>query len=124
LPHVTIARSFFDAVQAGDTDRARALCADDFELVQNGGPPISADALMGTTRRLLDRIPDFRYEDCVTAATEGGFVEEHHVRGTLPDGTELDLAVCVVADVVDGRIRHAREYLDGYAARALGKVLG
>lgn len=123
MSNETIARSFFDAIQRGDLRGARELCADDFELVQNGAPAISAEALMSSTAALLRQVPDFRYEDCVTAATASGFVEEHRVRGTLPDGTGLDLAVCVVADVIDGRIRSAREYLDGHAARPLAKVL-
>jgi len=37
-------------------------------------------------------------------------VEEHRVRGTLPDGSDLELAVCVVADVRNGAVSDTREY--------------
>ncbi|WP_197042151.1 hypothetical protein [Sandarakinorhabdus oryzae] len=53
------------------------------------------------------------------AATATGFVEEHAVRGTLADGARLDLAVWVVADVRNGRVTQAREYLDMAAAAPL-----
>lgn len=53
-----------------------------------------------------------------------GFVEEHKVRGTLTDGSKLDLAVCVLADVRDGKICDLREYLDTSAASGLLEALG
>jgi ketosteroid isomerase-like protein len=37
----------------------------------------------------------------------------------LPDGGELRLAACVVADVGDGRIVRMREYVDSAAAAGL-----
>lgn len=123
MSNTELARTFFDAIQAGDTATARALCAEEFQLVQNGGPPMNADRLIAFTSAVLTKVPDFRYEDCVTAATANGFVEEHRVRGTLPDGARMDLAVCVVADVEDGRISCAREYVDGVAAAGLAKAL-
>lgn len=54
-----------------------------------------------------------------TETTTVGFVEEHSVRGLLPDGSKLDMAVCVVADVRDGRVCDLREYLDVSAASGL-----
>ena len=50
-------------------------------------------------------------------------VEEHRVCGTLPDGSNLDLAACVVADVRDGRICALREYMDTAAAAGLVAAL-
>lgn len=53
------------------------------------------------------------------SATATGFVDEHSVRGILPDGSQLDVAVCVVADVRDGKVTGIREYLDTGAAAGL-----
>lgn len=123
MSSISVARTFFDAIQAGDLATARGLCADGFKLTQNGGTPMDADALIAFTRAVLAKVPDFRYEECVRTETTTGFVEEHRVRGTMPDGTPLDLAACVIADVVDGRVTSAREYLDGLAAAPLAKAL-
>ena len=64
-------------------------------------------------------VKDFHYENAVRSATESGFVEEHQVCGTLPDGGELNLAVCVVAQLRDGKISVLREYFDSRAAAKL-----
>lgn len=68
-------------------------------------------------------VPDFRYEDRVVTGTDEGFVEEHMVCGTLPDGSALRLPACVVAEVRDGRIVRLREYLDTAAAAGLLQAL-
>lgn len=124
MNHVEIAAALFGAFASGDADRARALCAPDMQASQNGGPAMSVDALLKFSLAVLGVVKDFRYEDAVRTATDTGFVEEHRVRGTLPDGAQLDLAACVVAEVRDGRISSLREYLDGSRARGLLKALG
>lgn len=118
-----LAAAFFRATAAGDGDGIRALCSPELRAVQNGGPPMDAEALAGFATAVRAVVPDFRYEEVRRAATGNGFVEEHAVRGTLPDGSLLDLPACVVADVEDGRILALREYLDGYAARPLIRAL-
>ena len=81
------------------------------------------DTLIGFSMAVLGVVENFRYEEAVRSATETGFVEEHVVRGTLPDGSEMNLAVCVVGEVVDGKIVRLREYVDSAAAQGLIKAL-
>jgi ketosteroid isomerase-like protein len=81
------------------------------------------DSVLGFALSVLRVVADFRYEDAVRSVTASGFVEEHNVRGTLPDGSDLNLAVCVVADVHDGRVSDLREYFDGVAAAGLASAL-
>ncbi len=81
------------------------------------------ETLLGFARAVLHVVADFRYEDPVRSATATGFVEEHSVRGTLPDASDLDLRVCVVADVRDGKVSDLREYIDGVAAAGLVRAL-
>lgn len=77
------------------------------------------ETVIGFSPAVLDVVDDFRYEDAVRSATASGFVEKHAVRGTLPDGSNLDLAVCVVAEVENGQVSEVREYFDGVAAAGL-----
>ncbi|MEL6707338.1 MAG: nuclear transport factor 2 family protein [Pseudomonadota bacterium] len=121
--HTTIARALFDAFQAADIEAARALCHEEFEGSQNGGPAMNRDGLLGFVAAVKAKVPDFRYEDIVCEATPTGFVEEHTVRGTLPDGGQIRLRLCVVASVQDGQVRHVREYLDSAGAVGLAKAL-
>jgi ketosteroid isomerase-like protein len=93
------------------------------QAIQNHGAAMSIDSLLQFSRAFRNVVENFRYEDAIRSATEHGFVEEHSVRGTLPDGSELRLAACVVADVDNGRITQLREYFDGAAVAGLRKML-
>lgn len=121
--HIEVARNLFAAFASGDVDTVRKLCTPDMQATQNHGPMMDVDTLLSFTTAVLKVVDNFRYEDPIRTATDSGFVEEHSVRGTLPDGSELRLAACVVAELRDGRISRLREYLDGSAARGLLKAL-
>lgn len=123
MDHTKVAKALFDAFTEGDADAVRALCASDMSAVQNGGPPMTVDALIAFALSVKRVIPDFRYEQIRRRSTNDGFVEEHSVRGTLPDGAKLDLAACVVAEVRDGKLTHMREYVDTAAAKGLMRAL-
>lgn len=123
MTHEQLARALFNAFEADDLAAARAVCSPALEASQNGGPIMDADALLGFSHAVSAVIPDFHYEDIRCAATSGGFVEEHTVCGTLPDGKPLRLSACVVGDVEDGRIHRLREYADSRAAAGLLQAL-
>jgi ketosteroid isomerase-like protein len=114
-----LCKALFEAFATGDEQRIRQLCAPDMQARQNNSPPMDLDTLLGFSKAVLGVVDDFRYEDAVRSATATGFVEEHSVRGVLPDGSRLDVAVCVVADVRDGQVSDVREYLDTGAAAGL-----
>ena len=123
MDNTTLCRRFFDALQANDLATARGLCSDTFEGSQNGGPAMNLDTLMQFTGAVHSVVPDFRYENTVCTASDAGFVEEHDVCGTLPDGETFKLILCVVAEVADGKITALREYVDTGAAAGLLKAL-
>ena len=114
-----LCKALFEAFASGNEQRIRELCAPDMQARQNNSPPMDLDTLLGFSRAVLGVVEDFRYDDAVRSATATGFVEEHRVRGVLPDGSQLDVAVCVVADVRDGKVASIREYLDTGAAAGL-----
>ncbi|MEO1222300.1 MAG: nuclear transport factor 2 family protein, partial [Pseudomonadota bacterium] len=120
---IKIARRFFTALEVNDLESAAALCADTFEGSQNGGPAMDRATLLTFTAAVHSLVPDFRYENAVRSETDRGFVEEHDVCGTLPDGSTFKLVVCVVGEVTDGKITTLREYVDTAAAAGLLKAL-
>lgn len=123
MQNTEIANALFAAFENADADAVRGLCAPDFQGQQNLGKPMGLESLIGFSLAVSAAVPDFRYEDRTVTATDEGFVEEHMVCGTLPDGSALRLAACVVAVVRDGRIVSLREYLDTAAAAGLLKAL-
>lgn len=118
-----LARALFDNLQANALDEVRALCSPDFKGSQNGGPGMDIDTLLAFTGAVHAKVDGFRYEDIVCAGTETGFVEEHTVRGVLPDGDEINLRLCVIGVVESGKITQLREYLDSAGAAGLAKAL-
>jgi ketosteroid isomerase-like protein len=124
MDKLALCESLFEAFARGDQVRIRQLCHPDIRVQQNNNPPVDLDTILGFSRAVNAVVSGFRYEEAKRSETTTGFVEEHYVRGTLPDGSALDLAVCVVADVEDGRIVDLREYLDMSAAAGLLAALG
>lgn len=123
MDNTELCEALFVAFEKGDEERIRALCTSDMQARQNNNPPMDLDSLLEFSRAVLRVVKDFRYEDPKRSNTATGFVEEHSVRGVLPDGSNLKLAVCVIADVKDGKVCHMREYLDASAASGLIEAL-
>lgn len=119
MDSVRIAEALFAALARQDDHAVRGLCAPGLQVRQNNGPVMDLETLLQFNRAVGQVVADFAYCDAVRAPTGSGFVEEHAVRGSLPDGTRLDLAVCVVADVEGGKVTTVREYFDSAAAAGL-----
>ena len=119
MNNTELCEALFDAFSGGDEERIRALYTRDMRARQNNDPPMNLEALLAFSRSVVRLDDNCRYEDAKRSETAEGLVEEHSVRGTLPDGSTLDLAVCVVADGRDGKIVDLRKYLDVSAASGL-----
>ena len=118
-----IAEVLFRAFESGDAETVRSLCRADMKTIQNLNPPMDLETLLEFASAVNKVVPDLHYADVKRSATDTGFVEEHSVLGTLPDGSELRIAACVVGDVSEGKISSLREYLDTSAAEGLFKAL-
>lgn len=109
---IECANALFLAFTQGDDESVRNLCGPDFSAVQNGGPPMDLTTMLAFSKAVQSVVSHFRYENRVCSATENGFVEEHDVCGTLPNGVDIKLSLCIVGDIVDGKIMRLREYFD------------
>lgn len=118
-----IAEALFAALAAQDDQTVRGLCSPALCLRQNHGRAMSLDALLAMNRAVGGILRDARYDEAVRAATATGFVEEHILRGILPDGSALELAICVVAEVENGMVTDVREYFDSAKAAKLMAAL-
>jgi ketosteroid isomerase-like protein len=118
-----MAEAFFEALAKCDDDAVRKLCARHFSASQNGGPEMDLETLLGFNTAVHKVVRNFRYEDPIRSAAASVFVEEHAVRGTLSDGSPLELQVCVVADLSGGKITKVREYFDTKSAEGLIRAL-
>jgi ketosteroid isomerase-like protein len=67
------------------------------------------------------RMPDMSYEDIRRQPTPTGYVQQHILRGTAPDGTKLAMPACLVVTIEGERITRLDEYLDSAAAAPLSR---
>lgn len=123
MNNTKIAEALFKAFAENNLDAARSLCHTDMTAIQNSNPAMNLDTLLGFSDAVSKVVQNFRYEHVIRSETDTGFVEEHSVRGTLPDGSELHLTACVVADIIDGKIKVLREYVDTSSAAGLLQAL-
>jgi ketosteroid isomerase-like protein len=68
---------------------------------------------------LCDHLADRRYDVTRRQVIDGGFLQEHVLRGTAPGGQVVAMPACIIATVVDGRITRIHEYLDPAGVAAL-----
>lgn len=123
MNHADLCRQLFDGLENDDIAATNGVCAENLDARQNGAAPMSLQDLQAYNHAVHKVVPDLHYQDCVCLITETGFVEEHRVCGTLPDGNALNVFACVVGDVSDGQIVALREYVDSLAAKGLMQAL-
>jgi len=113
--------AFFDAITRGDLDDAVQRIHPDARAMQNVvGREINARDLLLSLRGLLDSVDGFAYENPRRVVGADAVVEQHDVRLTRKDGSDVVLDVCIILRFgEDGRIVRLDEYLDSAAAAAL-----
>lgn len=114
-----LAVSFFDAIERGDIEKVQSIYAPDAVVWHNtdGLAQPVADNL-ATLTNFIKFVPQRRYTDRRLDVFDGGFVEQHLLKGKLRDGKELALSACIVCSVKDGRITRLDEYFDSAALAA------
>jgi len=111
--HLQIAKRLIDAVAAGDIEAVRNIYARDAVIWHNNdGVMQSVDENLAVLAWVVKHISNLRYDDIRRHATPTGFVEQHVLHGTLPNGNALSVPACLVCTVEDGRITRLDEYFD------------
>ncbi|WP_373009303.1 nuclear transport factor 2 family protein [Hyphomonas sp.] len=109
-----LAKRFFDCVESGDIDGLVACYAPDAKIWHNTdeleqGPEDNRKVLAGMVTRISDRLYDNRRVEIF----DGGFLQQHILRGTrVQDGVRVALPACVICAVKDGYITRLDEYFD------------
>ncbi len=116
---VELARRLFAAIEAGDIETVREMYAPDARIWHNTDGVVQTPAEnLRTPRWVVENVSDLRYTDLNCQPTATGFVQQHVLRATGPNGAAIELPACIVATVDDGHISRIDEYLDSaHAAR-------
>ena len=115
-----LADRLFRAIEDGDLD-AVADCYDPAIVVWANTDSRGKD--LARSLRVLEwlcaRLDARRYEVTRRDLIPGGFLQEHVLHGTAPDGSAVAMPACIIATVAGGRITAIHEYLDPAGVAAL-----
>lgn len=118
--YLDFAKRFVDAIQAGDTAAVRACYAPDAKLWHNNdGIEQTVDQNMKVLDWFIRTLPDRNYRVLRREALPDGFMQQHVLEATLPDGTKWAMDACVVVRMKDGLITRLDEYIDSAKSQAL-----
>ncbi len=119
---LALAERLFTAIEAGDLDVVDRCYRDDVTTWANfDGREADKARSLRVLAWLCSKLADRRYEVTRREIIEGGFLQEHVLHGTAPDGTAVAMPACIVATVSDGLIVRLHEYLDPAGVAALSR---
>ena len=111
-----LAESFFNAIERGDLEAVQAIYAPDAIVWHNtDGRAMQAEENLESLESFIRHVPERKYTRRRLDVFEGGFVEQHLLKGKLANGKEVSLAACNVCKVREGHITRLDEYFDSAA---------
>jgi ketosteroid isomerase-like protein len=117
---LAFADRFVGAIQSGDTDTVRACYAPDAKLWHNtDGIEQTVDQNMKVLEWFIRKLPDRNYRILRREVLPDGFLQQHVLEATLPDGRPFKMSACCVIRMKDGVISRLDEYLDSAEAAVL-----
>lgn len=121
---LSVAERLMAAIEAGDVAGIDALYAPDMTIWTT----LDADrrdraSAIAVLSWVIEQTTSIRYDIIRREAIDGGFVQQHVLHGTLPDGTQFSNPACLLVDVDEnGSITRIDEYLDRGGLAALAEV--
>jgi ketosteroid isomerase-like protein len=109
-----VADRLFGAIERGDYEAVAEMWADDV-LVWHSGDPKDNQRVraLKVIRWFMDVTVTRSYEILDRQFFDGGFVQQHILRGGRPDDVSIEMRVCIVIKVgADGLITRIDEYFD------------
>jgi uncharacterized protein len=104
---------FFAALEAGDIDTLREIYAPDAVIWHNDDlieQPVEDN--LKVLQGLHRAVSGLRYDIVRRVPAADGVLQQHVLRGQLPNGAAVELHAAMYLQVRDGRITRIEEYLD------------
>jgi ketosteroid isomerase-like protein len=111
-----LAKRFFDGLENGNIGILREVYAPNVRIWHNtDGQEQTLEENETTLTGFIERMPNRRYTDRRVNTFPGGFVQQHRLIGTKPDGKKVELDAIIVCKVENGRVTRLDEYFDSAA---------
>lgn len=121
--YIDFARRFVGAIESGDIETARACYAPDARIWHNNdGIEQSVEENIKVLSWIARALPGRRYRVLRLEPLPDGFMQQHVLEATLPDGTAWSLDACLVVRMKDGLITRLDEYLDSAQSAKLRQI--
>ena len=118
-----LADRFMAAIQAGDSETVRACYAPDARIWHNfDGVEQTVEQNLKVLRWMARKLPERHYRVVRREPLSDGFLQQHVLEATLPDGTAWAMPACVVVRMRDGLVTRLDEYLDSAHSAALATL--
>jgi ketosteroid isomerase-like protein len=119
-----VADRFVAALENGDeTEIARLYHPDLRFTIRTTGAAFGRGAALRNFRTMWRHLSDVEVEVVDRQLTERGFLSQQVLRATLVDGTRIEVPMCMVFELRDGRIGRIDEYFDAAAVGPLAALL-
>lgn len=113
IDYEAFAQRFVAAIQAGDAEAVRAFYAPDAKIWHNiDHIEQTVDQNLKSLAWFVRTLPDRTYRVQRIAPLPDGFLQQHVLEATLPNGERWAMDACVVVRVKNGKITRLDEYLD------------
>jgi ketosteroid isomerase-like protein len=118
-----LADRFMSAIQSGDTETVRTCYDPDAKIWHNNdGLEQSVEQNLKVLAWMARKLPERHYNVLRRETLADGFLQQHILEATLPDGTSWAMPACVVVRMAGGKITRLDEYLDSAHAAALSSL--
>jgi ketosteroid isomerase-like protein len=113
MSSVDVVVRFFAALEAGDIETVRAIYSPD-ALIWHNDDLIeqSVQDNLKVLAGLHKTLSGLRYDVIRRAEAKDGVIQQHVLRGTLPNGQPCELHAAMYLRVSDGHVTRIEEYLD------------
>lgn len=114
---------YIAALEGDDLEKVRSFYAAEARLWHNTDDIAQdLDISMKSMKWFMRNLPGRRYRVLRREALHDGFLQQHVLEATLPDGTPWSLNACVVIKMENGVITRLDEYLDSAQTTALAGI--
>jgi len=116
---------FSAVLERGDGEAARSFYAPDAKIWHNFDDyEQTVDENLKTLAWMQRKLPVRRYNIQRREVLHDGWVQQHVMEATLPDGKPFRMTACCVVKMKDGLITRLDEYLDPAQAAVLKDIKG
>jgi uncharacterized protein len=109
----SVIEKLLNAIEAGDTKLMQGLYWPNAEIWRNtDGIVRGVKDSVAIVKTFVENFSNIKFEEQRLEAFSNGFVQQHRMTATAPDGSAISLHSCMVFRVKDDKIVRHDEYFD------------